>query len=74
MIPTTETLRQRLYDLGWKALGGAQQVDDGSWQLVAECCGHTIVALAETQYETWSLACSMAMKLTRDGVVCGNFG
>ena len=64
---TTEIMRQRLRALGWRLLDDAQQAQDGSWWLIARSCGHTIVALADTQHETWSLACSTAMKLTREG-------
>jgi len=64
---TTEMMRQRLRDLGWRLLDDAQQAEDGSWWLCARSCGHTIVALADMRHEVWSLACSMAMKLTREG-------
>jgi hypothetical protein len=69
-MPTTEMLRQRLYWLGWKTLEGAKQAEDGSWYLIARSCGHTVVALADTQHETWAAACAMAMKLTRSGLLC----
>jgi hypothetical protein len=67
MMPTTEMMRQRLRDLGWRLLDDAQQAPDGSWWLIAESCGHDIIALADTQLEVWSRACAMAMKLTREG-------
>jgi len=70
---TTEMMRQRLRDLGWRLLDDARQADDGSWWLIAQSCGHTIVALADTRQEVWSRACSMAMKLTRDGYVRSEF-
>ncbi len=62
-------MRHRLQCLGWKPLNDAQQAYDGSWWLSAQSCGHIIVALADSRSETWSLACSMAMKLTRNGLV-----
>jgi hypothetical protein len=61
-------MRHRLQSLGWKTLDDARQADDGSWWLNAQSCGHTIVALADSRQEVWSLACSMAMKVTRDGL------
>jgi hypothetical protein len=64
---TTEMMRQRLRDLGWKPLDDAQQAEDQSWWLIAQSCGQTIVALADTRHEVWSAACSMAMRLTREG-------
>jgi hypothetical protein len=65
-MPTTEMMRQRLRDLGWRLLD-AQAAPDGSWFLIAQSCGHTIIALANTQHEVWSGACAMAVKLTREG-------
>ena len=61
-------MRHRLQCLGWKVLDDARQADDGSWWLNAQSCGHTIVALADNHQEVWSLACSMALKLTRNGL------
>ena len=66
LMPTTKVLRQRLQGLGWRLLGDAQQAPDTSWYLLCQSAGHTIVALAETQYEVWSAASSMAIKLTRE--------
>jgi hypothetical protein len=60
-------MRHRLQHLGWKVLDGAQ-ADDGTWWLNAQSCGHTIVAHADSRQEVWSLACSMALKLTRNGL------
>ena len=65
---TTEMLRHRLCSLGWKILDDARQADDGSWFLIAQSCGHNIVALADTEQEVWLAACAMAMKLTRGAV------
>ena len=65
-MPTTDMLRQRLRGLGWKTRDDAEQALDGSWWLIAESCGHTIVALADTEYEVWSAACLTAMRLTRE--------
>ena len=62
----TRMLRDRLECLGWKVISVAQ-ADDGSWFLLAESCGHTIVSLADTKDAVWSLACSMALKLTMSG-------
>jgi len=62
---TTEMLRHRLCSLGWKILDDARQAEDGSWWLIAQSCGHNVVALADTEHEVWLAACSTAMKLTR---------
>jgi hypothetical protein len=71
-MPTTEMMRQRLRDLGWRLLD-AQAAQDGSWFLLAQSCGHTIVALADSQREVWSAACALAMKLTREGCARSEF-
>jgi hypothetical protein len=63
----TDMLRRRLRALGWKTLGDAEQAEDGSWSLVAQSDGHTIVALADTRQEVWSAASLMAMRLAREG-------
>jgi hypothetical protein len=57
---------KRLEHLGWKALDEGRQ-EDGRYCLLAESCGHFIIAFADTRREAWSAACSMAMKLTREG-------
>jgi hypothetical protein len=59
----TRVLRHRLECLGWKTFG-AQQAEDGSWFVVARSCGHTLVALANTENEVCSAACSLSLKLT----------
>jgi hypothetical protein len=61
---TTEMMRQRLRDLGWRLLADAP-AEDGNWYVIAQSCGHTVIALTDTEPEAWSAACSMAMKLTR---------
>jgi hypothetical protein len=66
---TTDVIRHRLECLGWRILDDARQAEDGSWFLIAQSCGHNIVALAGTKREVWSAACAMAMKLTRSGAV-----
>ena len=40
---------------------------DGSWWLIAQSCGHTLIALADTRQTVWLAACVMAMRLTREG-------
>jgi hypothetical protein len=35
--------------------------------LIAQSCGHNIVALADTEHEVWLAACSTALNLTRSG-------
>lgn len=65
---TTETLCHRLQCLGWKPLDEKRQ-SDGSWCVLAVSCGHAILAFADSRQQAWSVACSMAMKLTRKGFV-----
>lgn len=61
---TTKTLCHRLQCLGWRSLDESRQ-SDGSWRVLAVSCGHAIYALADNRNQAWSMACSMAMKLTR---------
>ena len=63
---TTEI--QRLELLGWKALDEGRQ-EDGRYCVLAETCGHFLIAFAATRNEAWAAACSMAMKLTREGLL-----
>jgi hypothetical protein len=63
---TTEI--QRLQCLGWKALDEGRD-EDGRYCLLAESCGHFIISCADTRREAWAAACSMAMKLTREGLL-----
>jgi hypothetical protein len=58
--------RNRLEYLGWKVISVAQ-AEDGSWFLLAESRGHTIVSLADTKDAVWSSACLTALKLTMSG-------
>jgi hypothetical protein len=66
---TTDVFRHRLTCLGWKILDDARQAEDGSWWLIAQSCGHSIVALADREHEVWSAACSMAFSLTCRGLL-----
>jgi hypothetical protein len=59
---------QRLELLGWKALDEGRQ-EDGRYRVLAESCGHYIIAIADTRRAAWSAACSLAMKLTREGLL-----
>lgn len=63
----TAELRHRLRCLGWKTFDRERQTRDGRWWVYATSCGHTIIAFADSRREAWSAACSMAMKLTREG-------
>ena len=65
---TTEVLRHWLECLGWKPLDKGQQ-KDGCWCVLAMSCGHTVLVFADTHSEAWSAACSLAMKLTREGLL-----
>lgn len=56
----------RLHCLGWRTLGRGQQIG-GRWWVFAGSCGHVVVAIADNALEAWSLACAMALKLTRNG-------
>jgi len=60
-------MRHRIECLGWKILSNEKSLPDGCWRLIAQSCGHTIVVLADSPRETWSAACAMALKLTRNG-------
>ena len=60
---------QRLELLGWKALDEGRQ-EDGRYCLLAKSCGHFIISFADTRNEAWLAACSLAMKLTLDGLRC----
>ena len=71
---TADVFRHRLECLGWQTVGDAQEAEDGTWSLVAQSCGHNIVALADTEHEVWSAACSMAMKLTQSEEACRRHG
>lgn len=64
---TVKVLRHRLECLGWETLDSRRQ-PDGRWWLLATSCGHAIVALGDSREEIWSAACSMAMKMTREGL------
>lgn len=66
---TSEAFHQRLECIGWKILGGERHRKSGHWCLFAYSCGHTIVVITDSRKEAWSAACSMAMKLTRHGLV-----
>ena len=61
---TTRTLCHRLECLGWRSLDESRQLD-GSWRVLAVSCGHAICAFADNRKQAWSMACSMAMRLTR---------
>lgn len=53
--------RNRLMSLGWKAF--CKECHNGRWQLLATCCGHTIIAIADNRVEAWSAACPLAPRL-----------
>ncbi len=65
---TPRAFRRRLECLGWRALAGGQRADSRWWQMAASC-GHTIVAIANTETQAWAAAWSLALKLTRAGHV-----
>lgn len=60
-------MRHRLRCLGWKTFDNGRQVADRRWWVFAQSCGHTVVSLADSRSEAWSAACSMALKVTRNG-------
>jgi hypothetical protein len=60
---TTKTLSHRLQCLGWRSLDESRQLD-GTWRVLAVSCGHAILAFANDRNQAWSVACSMAMRLT----------
>ena len=64
---TTELLLHQLACLGWKVLNEGQQAD--GWYVLAASCGHTVLAIADTRRAAESAARSLAMKLTREGVL-----
>ena len=66
-MQTTSESRHWLQRLGWKTQDDGQQLDDGRWCVFARSCRHTVVALDDGQTEAWSAACSMALKVTRNG-------
>lgn len=59
---------QQLESLGWKALDEGRQ-EDGRYCLLAESCGHFIIAFADTRSEAWAAACSTALRLTGEGLL-----
>ena len=61
VMPITE-MRHFLTCLGWKAIfdGGR----NGRWSVCAASCGQTVIAIADTQEEAWSAACSTALNVT----------
>jgi hypothetical protein len=61
-------MRHRLQCLGWKVFDEGRRLENGQWCLLAVSCGHTLIVLGDTRREVWSAVCSMAMKLTRDGL------
>jgi hypothetical protein len=63
---TIELYRHQLECLGWKVLKEDGQ-PDGAYHILAQSCNDFILAFANTSDEAWSAACSMAMRLTRDG-------
>ena len=63
---TTDQLHHRLECVGWRAIEEGRQ-EDGRYCVLAKSCEHYIVAFADTRCAAWSAACSLAMKLTREG-------
>jgi hypothetical protein len=61
-------MRDRLQCLGWTLFDDGQRLENGQWCLLTVSCRHTILVFGDNQREVWSAACSMAMKLTRDGL------
>ncbi len=53
---------QRLECLGWRTVSEGRQKN--CWFIHATSCRHSIIAIADTQFEAWSAMFSMAMKLT----------
>ncbi len=39
------------------------------WRVSATSCGVTIIALADTRQEAWSIVCAAAMKITFGGLI-----
>jgi hypothetical protein len=64
---TTITPYHRLMCLGWEAVGEGRR-SDGSWYVRAMSCGHVILARATNRGEAWRAVCSMALRLTREGL------
>jgi len=65
---TTQKLHHRLTCLGWKPLDEGHQ-SDSRWYAMAESCGHVIIAFAGSRNEAWSAVSSMALRLTREGIM-----
>jgi hypothetical protein len=59
---TTEMLQLR--HLGWQTIDGGQRLKDGRWCLLAMRYRETIIVLADSREEAWSVASSMAVRLT----------
>lgn len=66
-MQSTQQSRHWLRCLGWKTQDDGEQLEDGRWCVCARSCGHTVVALGDGQREVWSAACSMALRITRNG-------
>lgn len=64
---TVETLCHQLQCLGWQPLEEGRQ-SNGCWRVLTATFGHAILAYADNPQEAWSAACSMAMKVTLDGM------
>jgi len=56
-------MRHFLTCLGWKSSDEGRR-EDGRWCVRAKSCGHTVIAIGETQEEAWSAACSTALNVT----------
>jgi len=65
---TTDQLHHRLECLGWRVINEGRQEDD-RYYVLAKSCQHYVIALADTRCAAWSAACSLAMKLTREGLL-----
>ena len=65
---TIETFHSRLRCLGWRARERGRQ-SDARWRVSATSCGLTIIVLAETRQEAWSIVSAAAMKITSGGLI-----
>ena len=61
------TAEHQLECLGWRATDEGQRAD-GRYFVLAKSCDQFVIAFADTSHAAWSAACSMALKLTREGL------
>jgi len=68
LLARMTTKIQRLESLSYRVIDEGRQ-EDGRYCVLAKSCGHYVIAFADTRREAWAAACSMAMKLTREGLL-----